>query len=280
MLTPVKLMCRKCLEKIFPAKQSQPLATSGRQAQYVDTVPTLESLPPHYEATMSPKESPSPLKNVAPGASYVPRPQGLPAGNHYSLVNFNDLIREYEYLWSLCEIRPTLRHWTTLAASTAILSKHRYKTIEESTGVPWFFVACIHMRESFFNFRNHLHNGDSLAFRTHNVPSGRPVKGKPPFTFEESTIDALDYMGFSGLRDWSMTNIFYRLEKYNGHGYRYRNIPSTTPKFASPYLYSGTQFYEKGKYRSDGIFEADTVDSQVGAMAFFKALTEQGEKIF
>ena len=43
------------------------------------------------------------------------------------------------------------------------------------------------------DFNRHLHNGDPLSSRTTHIPQNRPVKGKPPFTWEESTIDVLKH---------------------------------------------------------------------------------------
>ena len=41
--------------------------------------------------------------------------------------------------------------------------------------MPWWVLACIHGLGSNFDFSRHLHNGDSLRWRTRNVPAGRPL---------------------------------------------------------------------------------------------------------
>ncbi len=47
------------------------------------------------------------------------------------------------------------------------------------------------------------------------------------------------------------------LERYNGLGYYHKGLPS-------PYVWSGTDQYVKGKYVADGVFDPNAVDSQLG----------------
>jgi hypothetical protein len=48
----------------------------------------------------------------------------------------------------------------------------------------------------------------------------------------------------------------------------------------SPYLWSCTIHYERGKYVSDGKFDPQAVSLQVGCAAILKGLQEAGEEIF
>jgi lysozyme family protein len=59
-------------------------------------------------------------------------------------------------------------------------------------------------------FTQHLHNGDSLTRRTVNEPVGRPKTGQPPFAFDASALDALEYNGFTTWSDWSIGGICYK----------------------------------------------------------------------
>lgn len=138
--------------------------------------------------------------------------------------------------------------------------KDTYAKLTVKTGVPWEVIGLIHLLESGCDMSTHLHNGDTLRHRTVNVPRGRPKTGSPPFTFEQSAIDALKLDGLIGIEDWSDARIAYQLEKYNGTGYFKYNINS-------PYLWSGTTNYVRGKFVSDGIFDRDAVSKQSGAMA-------------
>jgi hypothetical protein len=55
------------------------------------------------------------------------------------------------------------------------------------------------------------------------------------------------------------------LETYNGVGYAYKGLPS-------PYLWSGTDQYVRGKFVEDGAFSATTVDKQLGCACLIMAM--------
>jgi hypothetical protein len=110
-----------------------------------------------------------------------------------------------------------------------------------------------------------------LRTRTVQVPPGRPLNGNPPFSWEESAIDALEYDGLTTWNEWSIEGICYRLEMYNGLGYRIYH-----PEIKSPYLWSFSNQYTKGKYKADGRFDPDLVSQQCGAMGILKRMEERG----
>src|SRR5439155_371250 len=132
-------------------------------------------------------------------------------------------------------------------------------------------VAVIHSMEAGGDFTRHLHNGDPLTARTTHVPAGRPRTGKPPFTWEASAIDALTYQGFGNWKDWSVPGTLYKLEGYNGFGYRDHH-----PQVLSPYLWSFSNHYARGKYVADGRFSQTAVSQQCGAAVLLKRLQEGG----
>lgn len=137
--------------------------------------------------------------------------------------------------------------------------------------IPWYFIACVHYLECSFSFNKHLHNGDPLTGYTVQVPSGRPKVGHPPpFTFEESAVDALRFMNFDKVRNWILPFLLRKLEAYNGFGYfKYKKINS-------PYLWSFSGHYTKGKYVKDGKFDAEAVSQQMGAAVILKRMEERG----
>lgn len=141
----------------------------------------------------------------------------------------------------------------------------RYKDVESKTTVPWWAIAAIHYRESGMSWLRHLHNGDLLTERTVHVPKGRPLKGNPPFIWEESAIDALKMSWLSSAKDWSIGNALALLERYNGLGYKRKGLPS-------PYIWSWSSVYEKGKYVADGRFDPEVIDQQCGAALIIKSL--------
>jgi lysozyme family protein len=177
-----------------------------------------------------------------------------------------DLAAEYAELWATCEIRPERRAQVMAAARRIIAGKPRYERIESETRVPWWFVGLIHHMESGCHFGCHLHNGDSLARPTVRVPAGRP-KGPGPFTWDESACDALVIKGLDRITRWDIATVAYELERYNGWGYRLWH-----PEVLSPYLWSMTNHYRRGKYVADGQWSPTAVSGQPGAMAILKEL--------
>lgn len=154
---------------------------------------------------------------------------------------------------------------------TMIMNKDRYLEVAHkfvNPGLKWWLVALIHEMECTQNFHCHLHNGDPLTAKTVHVPAGRPL-GDPPFTFLESAVDAIQMKGADRITDWSIGNVLYFLEGFNGYGYsRYMGINS-------PYLWSGCNHYTCGKYVADGKYDPKAVSSQIGIALMMKKLLEK-----
>ncbi len=146
--------------------------------------------------------------------------------------------------------------------------KDEYLYIQAETGVPWMLVAAIHTRESSNKFNTYLHNGELLGKPTTLVPKGIFFeKGQ----WKEAAVDAIQRIKssnneFSSLNpNSSLGEMALFAESYNGLGYRNRDLPS-------PYVYSGTDRYTKGKYVADGVFDGSVVDQQLGVMPIILAL--------
>jgi lysozyme family protein len=171
----------------------------------------------------------------------------------------------YERMYIAASTKPEFSDAVDWTRNLAMRHKDRYLAVSAETGVPWEVIAVIHNLECAGNFNKHLHNGDPLSRRTTSVPSGRPMKWDPPGTWEESASDALRYDNLHRV-DWSsLDRALYAIERYNGLGYRTRGV-------ASPYLWSGTQFHTSGKFVRDGVYDANAVSNQVGAVPLLKAL--------
>jgi lysozyme family protein len=155
-------------------------------------------------------------------------------------------------------------------AERCLRFKPRYEAVGDPLGIPWWFVAGIHMLESSFNFNTHLHNGDPLSARTFRVPANRPRTGPPPFTWETSAQDALAGQKLADQADWSLPRALYRWEAYNGFGYRPHSV-------ASPYLWSMSTIYRSGKYVADGVFDPNAESQQCGAASVLKFLHRSGQ---
>jgi lysozyme family protein len=179
-----------------------------------------------------------------------------------------DILRsEYQLLFDTCIIRKIKYPAVDRAVQTIVSGKVIYEEISAATGVPWYMIGTIHKMESDCAFNRHLHNGDPLAARTVRVPRGRPKKGNPPFSFVESAMDALELEGFTEWNDWSIGGMLYCFEKYNGFGYRAKGIHT-------PYLWSFSNHYTKGKYVSDGKYDAEAVSDQIGTAVILRRMSE------
>lgn len=177
------------------------------------------------------------------------------------------LRNEYDALLKTCEIRPNRLAAVKKICETVLANRLRYEKIAAETGVPWFMVGAIHSLESSLRFDKHLHNGDPLSARTVQVPKGRPKGGSPPFTFEESAIDALTFDKLTLDLDRSFAGICFKLEGYNGFGSRSRGINT-------PYLWSFSNHYTKGKFVKDGVYDPEAVSQQCGAAVILRRLLE------
>ncbi len=184
--------------------------------------------------------------------------------------SYGELRQSYAALWKAMKIPAGIRLRSTDARVRAIATgKPRYDQVANATGVPWHVIGIIHEMEAGLNFAAHLHNGDPLTNRTVQVPAGRPPTGIPPFQWEESAIDALTLEGLAAVKLWSIERTAYQLEAYNGWGYRSRNTGVSTP-----YLWSATNNYQKGKFVRDGVFDPNAVSGQIGAMALLRRLID------
>lgn len=147
-------------------------------------------------------------------------------------------------------------------------NKDRYENIAHkfpNPGLKWWLIAVIHNMECALNFNCYLGNGQPWNQRTTITPKGRGAFK----SFEEGAIDAIKLKQLDRVEDWSMGNVLYILEGYNGYGYAdYRGINS-------PYLWSGTNQYTSGKYIFDGTYKGDAVSNQIGAAVLLKKLLTQ-----
>ncbi len=189
-------------------------------------------------------------------------------------VSFSALKDEYARLFASAQIRSDHAETLNWHINALKTFRPRYEVLGKPFGIPWYFIGAIHGLEASFNFRAHLHNGDyPLTSRTRQVPANRPPVWGPPSDWESSAKDALKLLGFTGQSDWSIERILYRFEAYNGFGYRKRGV-------ATPYIWSFSNHYERGKFVSDGRWNANAQSQQCGAGVVIKALANAGEISF
>jgi lysozyme family protein len=181
----------------------------------------------------------------------------------------DDLHTEYESMFATCVIRPD----KIGSVNWHIGKLNKFRAQYEATGtplnIPWWFVGIIHCMECGFNFEGHLHNGDPIGAKTVHVP-----KNRPPFDdwdWSSSARDALTMKGFDDWNEWSIAGSLYQWERYNGFGYR-----KFHPETKSPYLWSYSNHYTRGKYVADGQWSASHVSKQCGAATILRAMVNRG----
>jgi lysozyme family protein len=150
--------------------------------------------------------------------------------------------------------------------------KTKYEAVARAVKAPWFFVAAIHNMESGLRMDRHLHNGDPLTARTKQVPANRPPTGNPPFSWQESAVDALKLRKIDAVSTWNLERILYELEGYNGWGYRLYH-----QHVKSPYLWSFSNHYTRGKYVADGTWSDTARSQQCGAAVIIRRLEQRGD---
>ena len=174
-------------------------------------------------------------------------------------------VAEYQRLFDTCVIDPGKLQEIKPIVNKILNGQSRYEAMSNIVWIPWHFIGITHSLEAGCDFNKHLHNGDPLTAKTVQVPKNRPKTGTPPFTWETSAKDALSDL--AGWTNWTVPGMLFKLEGYNGYGYHSKGINS-------PYLWSFSNHYTKGKFVSDGVFSPTAVSKQCGAAILLRRLTE------
>jgi lysozyme family protein len=191
------------------------------------------------------------------------------------IPTFDQLAPTYTRLWEAMKILPNRTAGVDQDARRILLNKARYQAVSTALGgeIPWWFIGCIHYRESNLNFHCHLHNGDPLNQRTRHVPANRPpAPAQPPFTWEESAADALRMRGLEKPRNWSVERAAFEWEGFNGWGYFCRHQTSS-------YDWAASNEAPPGKFVADGKYAIGVVDAQDGLMPVLRELMQMDPTI-
>ena len=195
-------------------------------------------------------------------------------------TKLSQLKPKYLDLYEQMKLRPERQSELDRICERILKHRERYEYVEQKTGVPWWFIAAIHNMESSGNWNCHLHNGDPLTARTVRVPADRPVdepeKGwEVGYTWEESAIDAIKLKNFHDVTDESLPAWLWRSHLYNGFG-RVDYVGDLGHSYLhTPYIWSGTNIYQSGKFVRDGVFDSNAVSQQIGVAPIIKRLLEQ-----
>lgn len=137
-------------------------------------------------------------------------------------------------------------------------------------GVPATVLFGLHYRESDNDFTANPAQGDPLTHRSVHVPKGRIPGVPPPYTFAQAAEDAYYVVDRLDLRDWRhLESALDAVENFNGPGYRNRGVPS-------PYVWAGTNIYQRGKFVADGRYSPTALDAQLGVAAILMRMNERG----
>lgn len=182
--------------------------------------------------------------------------------------SFAKLAPVYRKRWDGAKVVPSKIASADNFVRLIFKNRAKYERVEDATGVPWYFIAVTHMRESSCDFRGVLHNGEHIigtGRKTSLVPAGRG-----PFqTWEQAAIDALKLHSLHKITDWSLERVLYECERFNGWGYYRKGV-------VSPYVWAGTTTYKSGKYIRDGVYDPSHVDTQLGCAIVLKRLESNG----
>ena len=206
----------------------------------------------------------------APGLATATQPT-VSGGSSFSSLIGNDPLKQIDLSKSNLPTDPFSLGGNTGNVYNNLFSNDIFggSTYFRGISVPWYFIACVHYMECSFSFKKHLHNGDPLTGYTVHVPAHRPKVGHgPPFTFEESAVDAIKLMKYDEVTNWSLPFILQKLEGYNGFGYNAKGVHT-------PYLWSFSNHYSKGKYVKDGVFDANAVSAQMGTAVILKRMEDR-----
>jgi lysozyme family protein len=166
-------------------------------------------------------------------------------------LNFSSLAPEYDQMFNTMTLTLSPAQLDSVVDRIAA-RKADYAAVESQTGVPWFVIGIGHYLQNDQDFGVHLHNGDPLDARTVRVPAGRPTTGQPPFSWQDSAVDAVRMLYVIKIDDWTVARVLYELERHNGFGYRRRQVNS-------PWLWNCTSHYIKGRFMNDHVFDPEAV---------------------
>lgn len=132
-------------------------------------------------------------------------------------------------------------------------NREYYIALEKATGICWRLLGAIHYREANCRADRSIQDG-------HKLKEGEDQASFIMAWMKSSKLSAPRTLG-------EKLNF---AERWNGLGYRKRGVPS-------PYVWSMTARYVKGKYTSDGVYDPEKVDRQAGIAAVLEELSRRAQ---
>lgn len=179
---------------------------------------------------------------------------------------FTILKPEYTQLLAAMVVREECRHLVDEVAVRLCQNKTRYQPVTEQDGVPVIFIAPSFEREASSNFNDSPAQGDPWRKMSVHVPAHRgPYPNWLAAAIDAYRINGLDKVGRG---NWTWELICYYGELFNGFGYR------DWHHMHSPYLWGCTNIQTVGKYPSDGKFDPNDMDPQLGIIPVAKRMVD------
>lgn len=156
-----------------------------------------------------------------------------------------------------------------------IKNNFRYCNVCEEVNLPAPLIAAIHWRECGGDTKpdmwgRYLHQGDPLGYPCKHEPRYPEVPIFGVDQWEDAAVHALrmkkgiqEKLGITADTD-DLNVLCEYAQAMNGYGYKRMGLNS-------PYVLSGTTGYSKGKYVSDGNYDANAVDLQLGVLPMLRA---------
>lgn len=175
---------------------------------------------------------------------------------------------QYDYmtLWGHASVLISKQGVVNTIVDKIVANKATYEAAAKECNMPWFVIACIHELEAGLNFHTILANGDPLGEPTRHVPAGLIAN-----TWADGVKISIDYERRQGnsLVGRTINAILYYLERYNGLGYRRYGVPT-------PYLWSFTNNYIRGKFTADREYSSSAISQQCGCVPILLTLIQRG----
>lgn len=170
-------------------------------------------------------------------------------------------------------VKPAFAKAAVKRAASMLGHKAQYQRIAEEImqrhqlHVPWWAIPLVHERECVRGVDNwdcNIAQGELYNIKSRIIPHSGPF-----VSFNAAAMDALVVQApqLAKWNNWSLGGVATINEMYNGTGYAKRGLPS-------PYVWSGTNIYVKGKYVRDGKYDPNAIDTQIGVIVTLKALMQ------
>lgn len=178
---------------------------------------------------------------------------------------FEVLKPEYSQLLSVMSVRPDRKEHLDQTVIQIMSGRSRFEMVTAVTGVPVAFIGPSFYREAGLDFKLNPAQGWPLTSRSKITPRNGPFRDWTSAGIAAYRLNGLDRVGAG---NWTWELICFYAELFNGMGYR------DFHHMHSPYLWGGSNIQMIGKYTSDGDFDPNHWDEQLGVIPLARRIIE------